>query len=98
MKDYLKKEVVHFDIKSFNSVPLIEQFGTTAFQARNLARAAKIYNQMIQDKNCAIILCLSGSLFSAGLKKVVYLLAPSADTPVALTMLPLVAGIVDSLF
>ena len=33
-----------------------------------------------------------------GLKKVVYLLAPSADTPVALTMLPLVAGIVDSLF
>ena len=27
---------------------------------------------MIKDKNCAVILTLAGSLFSAGLKKVVY--------------------------
>jgi len=71
-KDFLKKEVKHINIKSFNAVPLIEEFENSAFQAKNLARAAKIYDKMLADKNCAIILCLAGSLFSAGLKKAVY--------------------------
>jgi len=71
-KDYLKKEIKHVDIKSFNSIPIIEQFEGTAFQARNLSRAAKIYDKMLSDENCSIILCLAGSLFSAGLKKIVY--------------------------
>lgn len=71
-KDYLKKEIKHIDIKSFNSIQIIEQFGDTAFQARNLSRAAKIYDKMLSDENCSIILCLAGSLFSAGLKKIVY--------------------------
>ncbi len=42
-----------------------------AFQSRNLARACKIYEKMIEDKDCTIILCLAGSLVSAGLKKVI---------------------------
>lgn len=71
-KDFLKKEVRHIDIKSFNAVPIIEQFENSAFQAKNLAKAAKIYDKMLSDKDCAIILCLAGSLFSAGLKKIVY--------------------------
>ena len=71
-KDYLKKEIEHIDIKSFNSIPIIEQFEKTAFQARNLARAAKIYDKMLGDEDCAVILCLAGSLFSAGLRKIVY--------------------------
>jgi len=71
-KHYLSKEVKHIDIKKFDSTPIIEQFGETAFQARNLARAAKILDRMLSDKDCSIILCLAGSLFSAGLKKIVY--------------------------
>ncbi len=71
-KDYLKREVEHIDIKSFNAIPIIEQFDKTAFQARNLARAAKIYDRMLSDKDCSIILCLAGSLFSAGLRKIVH--------------------------
>jgi deoxyhypusine synthase len=71
-KDYLSSEVEHIDIKRFDSMPIIEQFGKTAFQARNLARAAKIYDRMLSDKNCSIILCLAGSIFSAGLRKVVF--------------------------
>jgi len=71
-KDILKKEVRHIDIKKFNSIPIINQFEQSAFQARNLARAAHIYDNMLRDKDCSIILCLAGSLFSAGLKKVVY--------------------------
>ena len=71
-KDYLKREVEHIDIKSFDAIPIIEQFDKTAFQARNLARAAKIYDKMLSDDSCSIILCLAGSLFSAGLRKIVH--------------------------
>ncbi|HIK02576.1 TPA: deoxyhypusine synthase [archaeon] len=71
-KDYLRDTVEHIDIKKHNTVELIESFGKTAFQARNLANAAKIYDDMLKDKNCSVILCLAGSLVSAGMKKVIY--------------------------
>ncbi len=67
----LATEVRHIDIKQFDFSSLIESMEGTAFQAKNLSRAAKIYDQMISDKNCGIILCLAGSLISAGLKKVI---------------------------
>ena len=71
-KDFLKKEIEHIDIKSFDSTKILESFEKTAFQARNLARASKIYDRMLANKECSVILCLAGSLFSAGLKRVVY--------------------------
>jgi len=73
-KTLLKDKVEHIDITKFNAVPIIEQYSKTAFQAKNLARAARIYDAMLADKNCAVILCLAGSLFSAGLKKIVHTL------------------------
>jgi deoxyhypusine synthase len=42
-----------------------------AFQSRNLANTADIYNRMLADNESAIILTLAGSLFSSGLKHVV---------------------------
>lgn len=69
---FLHTEIHHIDIKKFNTIPLIKQFSQTALQAKNIAQAAHIYNKMLADKNCTIILSLAGSLFSAGLKKVVY--------------------------
>jgi deoxyhypusine synthase len=71
-KDYLKNVVQHIDIKKYNVVPLVDAMEKMAFSARDLNRAARIYDMMIQDKDCGIILTLAGSLFSAGLKKVVY--------------------------
>ncbi len=71
-QDLLKREIQHIDVASFNSVPLIESFSHMSFQSRNLANACKIYDTMLQDKDCTIILSLAGSLFSAGLKKIVY--------------------------
>lgn len=71
-KEILKKRINHFDITTFDAIPLIEQFENMAFQARNLARAAAIYDTMLADTSCSIILCLAGSLFSAGLKRVVH--------------------------
>ncbi len=70
-QDLLNTPVEHIDITAFDPAPLIEAYGKMAFQARNLAAACRIYERMIADKDCAIILCLAGSLFSAGLKTVV---------------------------
>ena len=67
----LKDEIEHIDIKSIDSIPLIESFENMAFQSRNLARACKIYDNMLKDNDCTNILCLAGSLVSAGLKKVI---------------------------
>jgi deoxyhypusine synthase len=72
-KDYLnpKKLVEHIDIKRHNVVDLVDDMGKMAFQARNLNRAANIYNMMFEEKDCAIYLTIAGSLFSAGLKNIV---------------------------
>lgn len=64
-KDLLSTPVVPIDIKAFDAGPILEAMGKTAFQARNLHRAAEIYLQMLQD-DCAVILTLAGSLVSAG--------------------------------
>lgn len=67
--ELLQAPVEHLDIKVVNVVPLIEMMGKTAFQARNLARAAMIVNEMVADPDCGgIILTLAGSLVSAGQK------------------------------
>ncbi|MCK5741162.1 MAG: deoxyhypusine synthase [Chlorobi bacterium] len=72
-KDYLNKEklVEHIDIKAHNVVPMVEDMGKMAFQARNLHRAATIYDMMLKDEKCMVYMTLAGSLFSAGLKDVV---------------------------
>jgi len=71
-EDLLKTEIEHIDIKTFDSGPIVDAYSKMAFQAKNLARASYIFEKMTEDKDCSIILCLAGSIFSAGLKKVVY--------------------------
>ena len=70
-KELLSEQIKHIDIKTFNAIPLIEAFDHMAFQSRNLANACKIYNTMLADTECSVILCLAGSLVSAGLKNVI---------------------------
>ena len=69
--ELLKAPVEHIDIKAFDARPIMEAYARTAFQAKNLAIAADIYNRMLADPDCTVILTLAGSLFSAGLKHVV---------------------------
>jgi deoxyhypusine synthase len=71
-KDFLKDTIKHIDIKKHNVVSLVDSMEHMAFSARELNRAARIYDMMLRDKECGVILTLAGSLFSAGLKKVVY--------------------------
>jgi len=64
--DFLKDPVKHIDIKSFDSTEIIEAMKDMSFTARDTARAADIYNMMIDDEECTIILCISGSTSAAG--------------------------------
>ncbi len=69
-KELLSQTVEHVDITGHDPVPLVEAMGRMAFSARDLARAADIYDRMLRDGDCGVILCLAGSLVSAGLKQV----------------------------
>jgi deoxyhypusine synthase len=53
-----------------NVVSLVDAMKHLAFSARDLNRAAEIYVRMLEDRNCGVILCLAGSLISAGLKQI----------------------------
>jgi deoxyhypusine synthase len=66
----LAQEIEHIDITRHDVVGLVDAMRSMAFSARDLARAAEIYERMLRDADCGIILCLAGSLVSAGLKQV----------------------------
>jgi deoxyhypusine synthase len=65
-RDFLKEPVKHIDIKSFDSTEIIEAMRAMSFTARDAARAADIFNGMINDEDCTIILCIAGSASAAG--------------------------------
>jgi deoxyhypusine synthase len=70
-KELLKDQVQHIDIKQHNVVALVDAMSSMAYSSRDLARAANIYEMMLRDTECGVILCLAGSLISAGLQKVI---------------------------
>src|ERR1700722_4327461 len=70
-KDLLKTPIQHIDIAQHNVVPLVDAMAFMAYSSRDLSRAATIYDMMLRDTDCGVILCLAGSLISAGLQKVI---------------------------
>ncbi len=66
----LQRTIEHIDIKQHNVVGLVDAMETMAFSSRDLHRASSIYERMLRDTDCAVILCLAGSLVSSGLKQV----------------------------
>src|SRR5436190_14330714 len=69
-EELLSRTIEHIDITRHNVVPMVEAMQSLAYSARDLARAADIYDRMLRDRDCGIILCLAGSLISAGLKQI----------------------------
>ena len=69
--ELLKTPVEHLDMTEHNVVPLVDAMKNMAFSARDLGRAADITEMMVRDTECGVVLCLAGSLISAGLKKVI---------------------------
>jgi deoxyhypusine synthase len=70
-KELLKTPIKHIDIAEHNVVPLVDAMAFMAYSSRDLNRAATIYDMMLRDTECGVILCLAGSLISAGLQKVI---------------------------
>src|SRR5882672_3959436 len=68
-RELLQHTVEHIDVKRHNVVSLVEAMKSMAYSARDLARAAEIFDMMVRDQDCGIIVCLAGSLMSAGLKQ-----------------------------
>src|SRR5690349_24008422 len=64
--ELLSTTVEHIDIREFDARPLIDAMGKMSFTSRDLARATRIYNQMLEDKDCTIFLVVAGSTSAAG--------------------------------
>ena len=65
-KEFLSKPLEHIDITSFDSRSIISSMEKMSFVSRETANAAKIYNEMLKDKDCTIFLSLAGSTSAAG--------------------------------
>ena len=69
-KQFLKETVRHIDIKKINSVPIIDSMRHMYFSSRDTARAADVFNMMLSDKDCTVILTLAGSTSAGGCMQV----------------------------
>src|SRR5210317_754925 len=63
---FLSTTVEHIDITSFDARPIIDSMGKMSFTSRETGNAAKIFNEMISDKDCTIFLTLAGSTSAGG--------------------------------
>ncbi|MHC1725511.1 MAG: deoxyhypusine synthase [Syntrophobacteraceae bacterium] len=64
--DLLTQPIDHIDIAAFDSVGLIESMSRMSFSARDLARACKLFNKMLIDESCTVVLALAGSTSAGG--------------------------------
>ncbi|HOW60127.1 MAG TPA: deoxyhypusine synthase [Candidatus Moranbacteria bacterium] len=69
-KDFLKETIKHIDIKEIDTTKIVEAMKSMSFSARDLARSAELYDKMLYDKDCTVILALSGSTSAAGCMQV----------------------------
>ncbi len=74
-KDFreILKKVNQFEIKdNTDIVELINSLKDTGFNAKRLALACEIYNEMIKNSDCVKFFGLAGALVPVGLQKVIY--------------------------
>ena len=64
--ELLAHQVEHIDITKFDARPIVEAMGKMSFTSRDLARATDIYNQMLSDPDCSVILVVAGSTSAGG--------------------------------
>jgi deoxyhypusine synthase len=65
-EDLLQTPVEHIDIKSLNVIDIVTAMRKMSFTARDLAVASEIYDRMLADSDCAVILTIAGSTSAAG--------------------------------
>ena len=64
--ELLANVVEHVDITSFDARPIVEAMKKMSFSSRDLGRAAELYNLMLADKDCSVILVIAGSTSAGG--------------------------------
>src|ERR687893_1311696 len=64
--ELLSSPVEHIDITKFDARPIVDAMGKMSFTSRDLSRATGIYNQMLEDPECSIILVVAGSTSAGG--------------------------------
>jgi deoxyhypusine synthase len=65
-QELLSQPVEHIDITSFDARPIIAAMDKMSFTSRDLAKATSIFNRMLQDKDCSVILTIAGSTSAGG--------------------------------
>ncbi len=69
-KRFLKTPVRHVDVTSFNATPIIKAMRGMSFSSRDTASAAEIFERMLKDPGCTIVLTLAGSTSAGGCMQV----------------------------
>jgi deoxyhypusine synthase len=64
--ELLSTKVEHIDIRSFDARPIVDAMKKMSFTSRDLGRATDIYNQMLSDKDCTVVLVIAGSTSAGG--------------------------------
>jgi deoxyhypusine synthase len=64
--EVLQRTIKHIDITAHDPRGLINAYKEMSFSARELGRACEIYERMLQDERCTIILTIAGSSSAAG--------------------------------
>jgi deoxyhypusine synthase len=64
--EMLQRAVKHIDITAHDPRGLIDAYKEMSFSARELGRACELYERMLQDERCTIILTIAGSSSAAG--------------------------------
>tara|TARA_R110002110_G_scaffold119309_1_gene293703 strand:- start:7454 stop:8485 length:1032 start_codon:yes stop_codon:yes gene_type:complete len=64
--ELLNKTIEHINITSYDARPIIDSMANMSFTSRDLSRATSIFNDMIKDPDCFIILTIAGSTSAAG--------------------------------
>jgi deoxyhypusine synthase len=67
--ELLARTVEHIDITSFDARPVIDSMAGMSFTSRDLARATGIFNEMLADPECSVILTIAGSTSAGGCMK-----------------------------
>src|SRR5947199_1341140 len=65
-QELLATPVEHIDITKFDARPIVDAMGKMSFTSRDLSRATSIYNTMLEDPACSIILVIAGSTSAGG--------------------------------
>lgn len=68
--ELLQTSIQHIDITAHDTRALVEAYRQMSFSARELGHACELYERMLEDERCTIVLTVAGSTSAAGCMQV----------------------------